>query len=562
MSDRILSEENTLKDIKKIDALMFREMVNAGSALLDKNRDIINALNVFPVPDGDTGTNMSMTMLSACREINTKENLMAGEAVAAVAKGALRGARGNSGVILSQLYRGFSKALEEVEDGITPAQFAAALKNGADTAYKAVMKPKEGTILTVARVIADDALHQVQKAPDDFHALFNIMLTSGESILKKTQDMLPQLKQAGVVDAGGKGLLLIYAGYYAAFKGEHIDDAVLESAGDVKAEEAFLDDHDDIGEIKFAYCTEYFVQNPYNNLTDTEIDTFRRKLSRIGDSVLAAGDNSSVKVHLHTNDPGKALQYGLMLGELAGIKVDNMVQQRRDNKAKKEEENRNSEPKEYGLVTVSLGEGFSEIFNDLGVDAIVEGGQTMNPSIEDLAHAVESVNAHTIFMLPNNGNVILAAQQAAQLIDKNIVVLPTKNVAMGLAAIVAFQPDFPPEENERRMNEAAERVRTGTITYAVRDTHMEELDIKEGSIIGLRNGEVTVNGLSIVDTALELMKQTVTEDDSLITVYYGDVTLQEDADALGAQLEEIYPMCDVQVQNGGQPLYYYLLSVE
>ena len=551
-----------MKDLKRIDALLFREMVNAGSALLDKNRDMVNALNVFPVPDGDTGTNMSMTMISACREINTKENLKAGEAVSAVAKGALRGARGNSGVILSQLYRGFSKSLEDVEEGITPRQFAAALKNGSDTAYKAVMKPKEGTILTVARVIADEAIHQAEQNPDDYHELFKVMLSSGESILKKTQDMLPQLKQAGVVDAGGRGLLLIYAGYFAAFKGEHIDDTVVDVSADAKIEEAFLDDHDSIGEIKFAYCTEYSVQNPYNNLTDTEIQTFRRKLSRIGDSVLAVGDDSKLKVHLHTNDPGKALQYGLMLGELAGIKIDNMIQQRRDNGSKKDEENIKAEPKEYGLVTVSLGEGFSDIFEDLGVDAIVEGGQTMNPSIEDLSQAVESVNAETIFMLPNNGNVILAAQQVAQLYDKNIVVLPTKNVAMGLAAIVAFQPDLSADENEKRMNEAAERVRTGTITYAVRDTHMEQLDIKEGSIIGLRNGEVTVNGLSIEETALELMKQIVTDDDSLITVYYGNNTLPEDAEALSSKLTDIYPLCDVQVQNGGQPLYYYLLSVE
>ena len=523
-----------MSEYKAIDALLFREMVNAGSALLDKNREAVNQLNVFPVPDGDTGTNMSMTMISACRELNGRENLTIGEAVAAVGKGALRGARGNSGVILSQLYRGFSKALDGLEEPLTPRQFAAALKSGADTAYKAVMKPKEGTILTVARVVADEAIAQAEREPEDFDALFRTMLSQGEIILSKTQEMLPQLKAAGVIDAGGRGLLIVYAGYYAAYKGEHIEDTVVEMSKDASAEEVFADDHESLDEIKFAYCTEFFVQNPYNTLTDTDIDTFRRKLSRIGDCVLVVGDNSMLKVHVHTNDPGKALTYGLMLGELVGLKIDNMIQQRRDNQKKKEEEDLKAEPKDYGMVSVSLGEGFSSIFKDLGVDAVVEGGQTMNPSIDDLARAVEGINAKTIFMLPNNGNVILAAQQVAQLSDKNIVVLPTKNVAMGLAAVVAFQPDFSAEDNENRMNEAAERVRTGTITYAVRDTHMEQLDIKEGSIIGLRNGEVTVNGLSIEDTALELMRQIVTDDDVLITVYYGGETRPEDAEVLGA----------------------------
>ncbi len=551
-----------MADFKAIDALLFREMVGAGAALLEKNREAVNQLNVFPVPDGDTGTNMSMTMMSAYRELNSRENIGIGDAVGAVAKGALRGARGNSGVILSQLYRGFSKALEGLEEPLSPRQFAAAMKNGADTAYKAVMKPKEGTILTVARVIADEAVLQAEREPEDFDALFRTILSQGEIILAKTQEMLPQLKAAGVIDAGGRGLLIVYAGYYAAFKGEQIEDTVIEMSGDAAPEDVFADDHENLDDIKYAYCTEFFVQNPYNNLTDTDIATFRRKLSRIGDCVLVVGDNSMLKVHVHTNDPGKALQYGLMLGELAGMKIDNMLQQRRDNEAKKAEENAKAEPKDFGMVSVSLGNGFSSIFKDLGVDAVVEGGQTMNPSIEDLSRAVEAINAETIFILPNNGNVILAAQQVAELSEKNIVVLPTKNVAMGLAAVVAFQPDFSAEDNTARMNEAAERVRTGTITYAVRDTHMEQLDIKEGSIIGLRNGEVTVNGLSIEETALELMRQIVTDDDVLITVYYGGETENGEAEALGEKLAEIYPMCDVEVQNGGQPLYYYLLSVE
>lgn len=548
-------------DVRTIDAATLREMVNAGAVLLEKNREVVNQLNVFPVPDGDTGTNMSMTMISAVKEINGSEFTACGDVVEAMARGALRGARGNSGVILSQLYRGFAKALEDVQE-ITPAQFAAAIKAGADTAYKAVMKPKEGTILTVARVVADDAQRQAAMNPDSFQELFRVIITSGEGILKKTQEMLPALKAAGVVDAGGRGLLLIYAGYAAVLNGDHVEETVIDFSGDSKEEDAFLDDHDSIEEIKFAYCTEFFVQNAYQGtLTDTDISQFRRKLSRLGDCVLVVGDSSLIKVHLHTNDPGKAMQFGLGLGELVGIKIENMLQQRRDNEERKAKQSAEN-PREFGMVSVSLGDGFSKIFKDLGVDAIVDGGQTMNPSIEDLEKAVASIPAKTIFVLPNNGNIILAARQVAEMTDKEVVVLPTKNVAMGIAAVVAFQPDFSKEENEQRMNEAAEKVRTGTITMAVRDSDIDDLHIKSGSIIGLHNGEVTVNGKSIEDTALELMRQIVTEDDGLITVYHGMDTSEEDAQALGERIAALYPLCDVEVHQGGQPLYYYLLSVE
>ena len=551
-----------MADIKALDALTLRDMVSAGAALLEKNREAVNQLNVFPVPDGDTGTNMSMTMISAVKELNGKEHGSVGEAAEAMAKGALRGARGNSGVILSQLYRGFSKALENLQT-VTPQQFAAALKAGSDTAYKAVMKPKEGTILTVARVIADDAVRQAEMAPDDFPALFRVILTSGEAILKKTEEMLPALKAAGVVDAGGRGLLLIYAGYSAVINGEAIESFTVDTSADAHGEGAYIDDHDSIEEIHFAYCTEFFVQELKERVQDADIDSLRRKLTRLGDCVLVVGDEHLIKVHLHTNDPGKALQFGGSMGELNGIKIENMLQQRRDNLARKAEMDRSGPPKDYGLVSVSLGEGFSSIFKDLGVDAIVDGGQTMNPSIDDLARAIDNVNANTIFVLPNNGNIILAAQQAAELTEgKQVIVLPTKNVAMGIAAIVSFQPELPVEENKLRMNQAAEKVRTGTITYAVRDSQMDGLQIKEGSIIGLNNGEVTVNVDSVVDTALELMKQIVTDDDGLITVYYGQDTKQADAQGLGETLADLYPMCDVEVQNGGQPLYYYLISVE
>ena len=550
-----------MADKKAIDAFTLREMVNAGAALLEKNREAVNQLNVFPVPDGDTGTNMSMTMISACKEINNKEINNCGDAVQALAKGALRGARGNSGVILSQLYRGFSKSLEDAQV-ITPQQFAAALKAGSDTAYKAVMKPKEGTILTVSRIIADDAVKQADMTPDSFEQLFKVMLASGENILKKTQDMLPALKQAGVVDAGGRGLLLIYMGYSAVINGERVEEIKVDMSADSSPEDIFVDDHDSLEEIKFAYCTEFFVQDAEDTMQEPDIAAFRRKLSRLGDCVLVVGDPGMVKVHLHTNEPGKALQYGIQMGELVNLKIENMVQQRRDNMDKQTQINSKLPPKEFGMVSVSLGEGFSQIFKDLGVDAIVDGGQTMNPSIEDLARAVESIRAKTIFVLPNNGNVILAASQVAEMSQKDVIVLPTKNVAMGIASIVAFQPDFSRDENVQRMQEAAERVRTGTVTFAVRDTEIDGLQIKEGGIIGLNNGQVTVSMNSVVDTALQLMKDIVTDDDGLITLYYGQDTKAEDAQALGAVIANIYPLCDVEVHRGGQPFYYYLISVE
>lgn len=540
--------------IKAIDGLMLREMVLAGTALLEKNREKVDALNVFPVPDGDTGTNMSLTMASAMKEINAKEYEKAGEAAAALAKGALRGARGNSGVITSQLFRGFSRALDGV-DKITPQQFAAALKQGSDTAYKAVMRPKEGTILTVARVIADDAVRQAQLAPDDYDALFSTILSSGEAILARTTDMLPALKQAGVVDAGGRGLLLIYAGYAAALRGESVEDARIPAEHGAEAPE-FEDNHDALEEIKYAYCTEFHVLRADDMVPEAEMDNFRRRLNRIGDRVLVAADGQTIRVHVHTNDPGRVLQYGQQLGELTRLKIENILEQRR------EKERESTPPKPYGMVAVALGDGFSRILRDLGVDAIVEGGQTMNPSIEDLQRAMDEVNAETVFVFPDNGNVILAAQQAAEISSHRVVIIPTKNVAMGIAGVIAFNPEASVEENTERMEEAAQRVRTGTITYAVRDSDFEDMHITQGDIIGLNNGKVTDRGSCVRDVALKLMAEIVTEDDGLITLYYGQETKPEEAEALAAELETLYPDCDVEVQCGGQPLYYYLIAVE
>ena len=546
--------------VQEIDGLLLREMVIAGAALLERNRDAVDALNVFPVPDGDTGTNMSLTMASATRELNSKEFIRADEAAAALAKGALRGARGNSGVITSQLYRGFSKALAGVEK-INPTQFAAALQKGAETAYKAVMKPKEGTILTVARVIAENAVNQARRAPDDFDALFNVILATGDVILNRTREMLPALKQAGVVDAGGKGLLLLYTGYAAVLRGEEITEL---HAFEAASSDEFKDDHSTITEVKNAYHTSFTIKDLADDVEEEDIHTLRRQMNRVGDRVFVDNTNGVVRVHLHTNDPGKALQYALDLGEMTDLEIINIRWQRKDEERKRiEEERKNEPPKKYGMVSVSLGNGFSNILKELNVDKIVDGGQTMNPSIEDLSNAIDAINAENIFVFPNNGNIILAAQQAAKICkDKKVFVLPTKNVAMGIAGAVAFSEDAEPEENVQNMTEAAERVRTGTITYAVRDSEYENLHIKEGDIIGLSNGQVTLKADNVHDVALSLMDGIVTDDDSLITVYYGAETKPEDAEALAKELGEKYSNCEVQAQEGGQPLYYYLISVE
>ena len=550
---------------KTIDGVLLRDMVVAGAALLEKHREAVDALNVFPVPDGDTGTNMSLTMASATREVSQKEYLNAGEAAAAVSKGALKGARGNSGVITSQLLRGFSRALDGV-DRITPLQFAAALKSGAETAYKAVMKPKEGTILTVARVIAEEAVKQAERTPDDYDALFTNILSTGEVILKKTQQMLPALTQAGVVDAGGRGLLYIYMGYAAVLRGEELpsDDEAEGAASD-----SFEDEHSLTGELKYIYCTEFGIENLFPDIVEEDIDSLRRRLNRIGDCVRVTGDLSAVKLHVHTNEPAKALEFGLSLGELIDLKIENMAQKRRESQPKEEpkaEPQPAAEPepmKESGMVAVSLGEGFNQIFRDLTVDQVVEGGQTMNPSIEDISEAVGRVNAKVVYVLPNNGNVILAAQQAAELCeDKKVVVIPTKNVAMGIAAAIACQPELSPEQNAARMEEAAQRVRTGTVTYAVRDTDLDDLHIHQGDIIGLYNGKIQTVGNDVQDVTLRLMEAIVTDEDELITVYYGKDTKEDDAQALTDELASRYGDCDVEMQMGGQPLYYYLVSVE
>ena len=557
-----------------IDGLLLKEMIIAGASLLEQNREAIDALNVFPVPDGDTGTNMSLTMKSTVKEIAAVDVTDAAKMANMAARGALKGARGNSGVILSQILRGFARGIEGCET-IDAEIFAKGLRSGADTAYKAVMKPKEGTILTVIRVIAEESQRYVAKKPRTVGDVLDKMIRSGEAILEKTPDMLPALKQAGVVDSGGQGLLTVLKGWRAAYNGEKVEETTV-TVGDAATFE-FEDDHDALEEITFKYCTEFIIQDLNDGVTEDDINKFRTRLGRIGDSVVCVGDFEFVKVHVHTNDPGKAIQWACAMGDLVNLKIDNMAEERRERLAKaeaaqkeaekkrlEEEAAKQEEPKKpYGMVAVSLGEGFSSIFTDLGVDHIVEGGQTMNPSIEDILEAVNGVGAETVFVLPNNSNVILAASQAAELADGvNVVVLPTKNVAMGIGAVIAFNPEGSVEENREEMTAAAEQVKTGQITFAVRDTVFEDKEIKEGDIIGIHNGRIETVGSSIHDIALDLVGHVVEEGDSLITIYYGQDTTEEDAQALGAEVAELFGDLDVEVQYGGQPLYYYLISAE
>ena len=549
--------------ITKIDGTMFREMLSSGAALLVQNRENVDALNVFPVPDGDTGSNMSQTITAAIKEMNLKPSTAVSDISDAVARGALKGARGNSGVILSQILRGMAKGLSGHEEIDCPLLIEA-IRQAANTAYKAVMKPKEGTILTVIRVIAEDMEKSGRKCAD-LEELFHLLLNSGDAILKKTPEMLPVLKQAGVVDSGGMGLMVIFRGMYAALTGEHIEvEGGGVAEGTMPGE--FTDDHGDLSleDIQFGYCTEFIVSHPNPDMKEGDVVRLRKRLERIGDCVLVISDLSVVKVHVHTNDPGKAMQYALELGELDAIKVDNMFEEAREREAKRAaaaaEEARKM--KEYGVVAVALGEGIDSIFQDLMVDQIVDGGQTMNPSIQDLAQAVEATHAKNVFILPNNTNIILAAQQACALTEKNVIVLPTKSVPMGISAMLAFSPEMSVEENEAAMREAAENVHTASITYAVRDTTYDDREIHQGDIMGMIDNKLSVLGSDIHQVGMDVTEKMVHEDATLITVYYGSDVTEEDAQKLCDALADTYTDCDVEIQYGGQPLYYYLIAVE
>ncbi len=563
-------EVTTLTFLTSIDGHLLKEMFIDGAAMLENNKAHIDALNVFPVPDGDTGTNMSLTMMSAVKELAGVDTENAGAVAAAVARGALKGARGNSGVILSQLFRGLAEGTKNA-DTIDAKTFAQALQLGVDKAYKAVMKPKEGTILTVARAIAENAVKAAEK--DDIYNFVDEMITSGNNMLKKTPDMLPVLKQAGVVDSGGAGLMMIYLGFKMALDGEEVENVTdiakkLTALADQQVQEipAGTGASMDTGEeIEFGYCTETFITNIKEGVTEENIDALRNKLMEFGDCVLVVGDLELIKVHCHSNDPGRILKHCIKLGDLDNIKIDNMRTQHRTliEEAKTVEAKSMPIEKEVGFVAISAGDGIAALFKDLTVDEIVMGGQTMNPSTEDISEAIYRCKAQTTYILPNNKNIIMAAQQAAQLIeDRKVVVIPTKTIPQGVAAMIAYVPDVTVEENEQRMTEAATAVRTGSVTYAIRDSVFDGKEIKEGDILGLAEGSVSCVGKEVEATTLELMENMITEDDELITLFYGEDVSEETAAAMQEKIEEKFPQCELEMLPGGQPLYYYLFSVE
>lgn len=555
-------------NIAKIDGGLLKEMIHNGLMLLERNKKAVDALNVFPVPDGDTGTNMSLTLRSAAKEVEKTQSESAGEVAEAMSRGALKGARGNSGVILSQLFRGFYKGVQGKAE-LSPADMAAAFRGGVEMAYKAVMKPREGTVLTVSRGFADAAVASAERqgAEADMILMMEEALAAGQATLERTPEMLDVLKQAGVVDAGGKGLLIIYEGWLGALRGEEIEGEAEEGApaaqpeqDQAAGEEALSAAAGSLQEITFGYCTEFIVTHLKEGVGEEDVDRLKGRLSIIGDSLVVVGDESVIKVHVHTNMPGKALQYALRLGELSNIKIDNMREQHRSLVVKAAEA-APAPRKPYGMVTVAAGKGIRAIFKDLQVEGFVEGGQTMNPSTEDILEAVKALNADCVYVLPNNSNIIMAARQAAELAECEVHVIPTKTVPQGLAAVLAFNPDADGQHNEQEMTEAISTVKTGQVTFAVRDSNFDGLDIHKDDIMGMNEGKIEVLGASIQKVTLELVEKMRT-DEEIITLYYGQDVSEDEALALRDDLRERYPDCDVEAHNAGQPLYYYILSLE
>lgn len=542
---------------KTINGSVFRKMVMAGASLLEQNKKLVDSLNVFPVPDGDTGTNMFLTIKSASAEVNNCINNSMDSLCEAYSKGALRGARGNSGVITSQIIKGLTSVLAQHQE-ITTKIFAKAIQEGANIAYKAVTKPKEGTILTVIRTMAESAIEAAKKH-QDFEEFMEIVLEKGEDILQKTPEMLPVLKKAGVVDAGGRGLIVLFTGFYKAICGDETLTFTFDDSKPVQSVDDVIADINNLAEIEFGYCTEFMIIHMLKKTTEADIDKLREKLMEIGDSVLCIGDLSLVKVHVHTNDPNMALGYALQLGEIWNIKIENMREQNRELKKnmKKVEE-----LKPLGMVAVAPGEGLANLFTDLTVDQIIAGGQTMNPSAADIANAVAKVSAESVFVFPNNKNIILAAEQAKALSDKTIHVIPTKNVPEGIAAALAFNPEGSIEDNIESMNSAIENVKAGSVTYAVRATHVDGFDLSVGEIIGLDDKAILAKGNDVQKTTEDLVAKLVDEDSVNITLFYGEDINESDAEKLRAVLEKTYPECEVTAIYGGQPVYYYIISVE
>ncbi len=540
--------------IQYIEGKMLRDMFVSGANNLQNHKELVDKLNVFPVPDGDTGTNMSLTISYAMKELAKVENDSITEIGKSLSKGSLMGARGNSGVILSQIIRGFSKSIEGKEQ-ISTEDLAKAFKNGSDTAYKAVIKPIEGTILTVVRESGEYAIKAAKKEKDLLKFL-EMVIDEANKSLERTPELLKNLKEAGVVDSGGKGLVLIYEGMYEALKGKPIKAKDLNDSNvsEVKQAGTSINTED----IKFCYCTEFILES--NSISDTEI---RDIMLKYGDSLAVVGDEGIIKVHVHTNDPGLVLQDALKHGQLVTIKIENMKLQHENTLVGDTDEIAQSvEEKEYGFIATSMGEGLAKIFKDFGVDYIIEGGQTMNPSTEDFMKAIDSINAKTIFIFPNNSNIIMAANQAKELSDKNIIVIPTKNTPQGFTALVNFNADASVEENEQALMESLTMVKSGQVTFAVRDTVMNDVEVKEGNIIGIAEGKLMDAGDSVDEITTSLVEKLVDEDSAIITLFYGEDVTEEDANNLRDELEEKFEDLDIELYYGGQPLYYYLISVE
>ena len=551
-----------------IDAKLLSKMFLAGAANIEAKKEYINELNVFPVPDGDTGTNMTMTIMAAAREVAALENPTMETLAKAISSGSLRGARGNSGVILSQLFRGFTKEIKTV-DQITTTTLANAFVRATETAYKAVMIPKEGTLLTVAKGMSEKA-GELGAETEDIVSFMEQVIAHGDYVLSQTPEMLPILKQAGVVDSGGQGLMQVMKGALDGLLGKEVDMTVEASRPVVNIETSEIDTAD----IKFGYCTEFII-NVEKKYDDEEELAFKAYLESIGDSIVVVSDDDVVKVHVHTNDPGLAIQKALTYGSLSRMKIDNMREEHQEKLIKEAEKvaaeqkaaavaAKKDEPrKPYGFVAVSIGEGFGEIFKGIGTDYLIEGGQTMNPSTEDMLNAIDQVNADTIYIMPNNSNIILAAEQATHLVeDKNIVVVPSKTVPQGITAIINFAPDLSPEENKENMIEEMKRVKTAQITYAVRNTMIDDKEINEGDIMGIADKGIAAVGKDIEETALETLKTMLDEESELVTVYYGADVDETSAEGFLEKVQEICPDCEVELQFGGQPIYYYLISVE
>lgn len=551
--------------VKTINTELLQKMFLAGAANLEAKKEFINELNVFPVPDGDTGTNMTLTILSAAKEVKALENPDMVAIAKAISSGSLRGARGNSGVILSQLLRGFTKEIREHKE-IDTITLAKACERATATAYKAVMKPKEGTILTVAKGASQKAA-ELAETTEDLDTFISEVINYAQEVLEKTPEMLPVLKEAGVVDSGGQGLLEVMRGAYDAFQGKEIDYSAIEASAGTKmvkpSEQAET-------EIKFGYCTEFIImlEKEFTAKDETE---FKAYLESIGDSIVCVADDDIVKIHVHTNDPGLAIQRALTYGQLSRMKIDNMREEHQERLIKDAEklaaqqaEAKKAEPrKEVGFIAVSIGEGMNEIFRELGADYIIEGGQTMNPSTEDMLNAIDQVNAEHIFILPNNKNIILAANQAQALTEeKDIIVVPSKTVPQGITAIINYMPDADAQTNLEAMIEGIGNVKTGQVTYAVRDTHIDDKEIHEGDIMGIGDSGILAVGQSVEETTKEMLAQLVDEDTELISLYYGQDVQEESAENFAQEIEDLYPDVDVDVHSGGQPIYYYVLSVE